>query len=114
MAGRCSFVPSKTSKSEIFCRRTALFTKNRISAIVASRMKASDLSQTSLRILNLEDDDNDAELNRAMISSRWPHWEVVQVGGRAEFIAALEEGGFDLILSDYTIPGFDGFQALAM
>ncbi len=68
----------------------------------------------SLRVLNLEDNANDAELNNAMISARWPHCELVRVETREEFAAALDEGDFDLILSDYTMPGFDGRQALAL
>src|SRR5262249_34183359 len=33
---------------------------------------------------------------------------------KASFVKALPQGGFDLILSDYFIPGFDGLSALAM
>ena len=68
----------------------------------------------NLRILNLEDDLTDAELNQAMLSARWPECEVVRVDSKEEFIKALEAGGFDLILSDYTIPGFDGRSALQL
>lgn len=67
-----------------------------------------------LRILNLEDELPDAELNQAMLSARWPECELVRVADRAEFVTALEAGGFDLILSDYTIPGFDGREALKL
>jgi PAS domain S-box-containing protein len=70
--------------------------------------------KTSLRILNLEDNANDAELNGAMLSARWPACELVRVATREDFMAALEAGGFDIILSDYTMPGFDGRQALAL
>ena len=31
---------------------------------------------------------------------------------RDDFVAALEQGGVDLILSDYSLPGFDGMSAL--
>ena len=68
----------------------------------------------SLRILNLEDSANDAELNKAMVSARWPNCEFVHVVTRQDYIAALETGDFDVILSDYTIPGFDGRQALTL
>jgi PAS domain S-box-containing protein len=70
--------------------------------------------KTSLRILNLEDNANDAELNGAMLSARWPECQLVRVETREDFITALEDGGFDIILSDYTMPGFDGRQALAL
>ena len=68
----------------------------------------------NLRILNLEDDLQDAELNQAMLSARWPDCQLIRVVSRSEFVEALDAGGFDLILSDYTIPGFDGRQALEL
>lgn len=67
-----------------------------------------------LRILNLEDNAMDAELNEAMISARWPHCEMTRVSTREDFVAALEHDSFDLILSDYTIPGFNGREALTL
>ena len=70
--------------------------------------------KTSLCILNLEDNEADAELNRAMISARWPHTELVRVDTRAGFVARLEQKKFDLILSDYTMPGFSGRDALML
>lgn len=66
----------------------------------------------SLCILNVEDNEADAELNKAMISARWPQTELVRVDTRADFIARLEERKFDLIFSDFTMPGFDGREAL--
>ncbi|MBE0544410.1 MAG: response regulator [Verrucomicrobia bacterium] len=68
---------------------------------------------TPLHVLNLEDDANDAGLNEAMLSARWPDCCFVRVDNRADFFAALEQGGLDLILSDYTMPGFNGREALA-
>lgn len=37
-----------------------------------------------------------------------------RVDTRRGFVAALEKGGFDLILADYSIPGFDGMTALSL
>jgi CheY-like chemotaxis protein len=68
----------------------------------------------SLHVLNLEDDAKDAELNEAMLSARWPDCRFVRVDNRADFVAALEPKGLDLILSDYTVPGFNGRDALAL
>jgi PAS domain S-box-containing protein len=68
----------------------------------------------TLRILNLEDNANDAELNRAMISARWPHSHFERVDNREAFVAALEGHELDLILCDYTMPGFSGREALAL
>jgi len=67
-----------------------------------------------LRILNVEDCEKDAELNRSMLSARWPHCELVRVDNRNDFIEALDHGDFDIILSDFTMPDFDGQQALEL
>lgn len=70
--------------------------------------------KTVLSVLNLEDSVEDAELNQAMLSARWPHCQLVRVDTREGFMAELEAGGFDVILSDYTMPGFGGSHALAI
>jgi PAS domain S-box-containing protein len=70
--------------------------------------------RTVLRVLNLEDCVEDAELNQAMLTARWPQCQLHRVQRRDEFEAALATGGFDLILSDYTMPSFSGSQALAL
>lgn len=70
--------------------------------------------KSSLRILNLEDSERDAELTEAMISARWPECQVTRVDTRDDFLAALDEGDIDLILSDYTMPNFSGRDALAI
>jgi PAS domain S-box-containing protein len=67
-----------------------------------------------LRILNLEDNENDAELNGAMLSARWPKCQLVRVDNRQDYLVALAQGNIDVILSDYTMPGFDGRTALAL
>jgi PAS domain S-box-containing protein len=67
--------------------------------------------KATLRILHLEDSARDAELTEAMISARWPDCHFVRVDTREDFLAALE-GDVDLILSDYTMPGFSGRDAL--
>jgi PAS domain S-box-containing protein len=67
-----------------------------------------------LRILNLEDSPLDAELVQAHLSEGGISFEQVRVQTRADFAAALEEGGFDLILEDFALPSFDGLSALEM
>lgn len=64
-----------------------------------------------LRILHLEDNARDAELTEAMISARWPECHFLRVDTREDFLTALA-GDVDLILSDYTMPGFSGREAL--
>jgi PAS domain S-box-containing protein len=65
-----------------------------------------------LRILHLEDNPNDAELTRATLEADGIECALFRVETRKDFIAALESGKFDLILSDYSMPNFDGLFAL--
>ena len=65
-----------------------------------------------LRILFLEDDAEDASLVQAHLEAEHIGCETTRVETRAEFSAALEKGGFDLILADYKLPSFDGLSAL--
>jgi PAS domain S-box-containing protein len=65
-----------------------------------------------LRILYLEDDPGDAELVLETLASDGIECQVTRVETEADFITSLEQGGFDLILADYTLPSFDGLSAL--
>jgi PAS domain S-box-containing protein len=67
-----------------------------------------------LRVLNLEDNAVDAELNQSMLSARWPECDFIRVDSRERFTEMLNWRGIDLILSDYTMPGFNGIEALAL
>lgn len=69
---------------------------------------------SGLRILLLEDSLLDAELIHALLNEGGIACGQVHVKTQAEFQAALEQDGFDLILSDYSLPGFDGITALLM
>ena len=68
--------------------------------------------KSSLRILHLEDDPRDAELVQETLETDGIRCHVTRVETEADFIASLEQGGFDLILADYTLPSFDGLSAL--
>ncbi|MDP2601699.1 MAG: GAF domain-containing protein [Deltaproteobacteria bacterium] len=65
-----------------------------------------------LHILHLEDSLKDAELIQAKLDAEGIACDVTRVDTREGFIAALERGGFDLILGDYSLPSFDGLSAL--
>lgn len=67
-----------------------------------------------LRLLHLEDDPVDAELiTTTLIEGNIPCQSQL-VDTRQAFVAALKEGRMDLILADYSIPGFDGMTALTL
>jgi signal transduction histidine kinase len=65
-----------------------------------------------LRILYLENDLADAELVHETVEADGIACELNRVEAEGEFRAALQRGGFDLILADYTLPAFDGLSAL--
>lgn len=65
-----------------------------------------------MRLLHLEDSPRDAELVEHVIRQEWPACDIRRVTSVDDYRAALTAGGFDLILSDYTLPGFDGLVAL--
>ena len=65
-----------------------------------------------LRILHLEDNPADSELIHETLAMEGISGEVVRVETESEFVSALQLGGFDLILADYTLPSFDGISAL--
>src|SRR3984957_19839866 len=68
--------------------------------------------KSQLRILYLEDDPRDAELVQETLENDGLRCQIKRVDTEADFIAALEQGGFELILADYTLPSFDGLSAL--
>lgn len=70
--------------------------------------------KSPLQILHLEDDPTDTELVQRTLKSGGIDCVMARVQSRDEFEAALERGGFDLVLSDYSLPGFDGFSAAEM
>jgi PAS domain S-box-containing protein len=65
-----------------------------------------------LRILYLEDDPRDAELLQATLEAEDIPCTVTRVETEGEFSRLIQQGGFDLILADYTLPSFDGVSAL--
>jgi PAS domain S-box-containing protein len=65
-----------------------------------------------LRLLLVEDSEDDAQLlvRRLKIEGFAPEWERVE--DASGFRAALDRGGWDLILADYALPRFSGLDAL--
>ncbi len=70
--------------------------------------------KTPLRLLHLEDDPVDAELITTTLMEGNIPCQSQLVDTCQAFVTALKEGRMDLILADYSIPGFDGMTALIL
>jgi transcriptional regulator with GAF, ATPase, and Fis domain len=64
------------------------------------------------RVLILEDLASDAELLEAELRRAGLRFDVVRATDRPSFLALLEESTPDIVLADYSIPGFSGMDAL--
>jgi signal transduction histidine kinase len=69
-------------------------------------------ARTSLRILHLEDNLNDRELVQMALLQDGLNGHFLSVETRQDFESAIRKGGFDLIISDFTMPAYDGESAL--
>src|SRR5260221_9902460 len=68
--------------------------------------------EAKVRLLHLEDNPTDSELVELALREAGMDWDLVRVESRDAFVAALEEGGFHLVVSDYSLPSFNGLDAL--
>ncbi len=69
---------------------------------------------SQVTILMLEDSDLDAALIERELSRSVLDISFQRVAARAPFADALKRGGFDLILSDFSLPDFNGVEALEL
>lgn len=65
-----------------------------------------------LHIVHVEDNLKDAALIEAFLETEGIDCDITCVSRRNDFCAALEKPLLDLILSDFSMPGFDGLSAL--
>jgi PAS domain S-box-containing protein len=72
----------------------------------------SVLGMRALRGLLVEDSRLDVELLRVQLERAWPSVDLEVVREEAAFIDALRAGSWDVILSDYELPGFTGADLL--
>ena len=75
---------------------------------------STEFLQRPVRILHLEDNENDQILVREMLLAEGLTCEFVTVKCREDFDSTLRESKYDLIISDYTLPSFDGLRALSL
>jgi two-component system cell cycle sensor histidine kinase/response regulator CckA len=68
--------------------------------------------ERTIRVLHLEDDPGDAALISHKLAVEGLAWDIVHVGDKAHFEAALARESFDLVICDYNLPGYDGLTAI--
>src|SRR5260221_9320885 len=76
-------------------------------------MKAPQAARM-LRILHVEDDPNDAVLIASALKQEGLQCNIHRVDSGTALELALTTGAFDLVLSDYSLPGFNGLAALKL
>jgi signal transduction histidine kinase len=81
-------------------------------ASAASPAPAGDARE--LRILLLEDNVPHAELVEHFLRTSGLKFNITRVDTREAFLTQLEQHPPDMILSDYALPSFDGYAALAI
>jgi PAS domain S-box-containing protein len=75
-------------------------------------MKKTEESKILLNVLCLEDIMKDAELLKEMLADAGYKVVMDIATGEKEYLSFLEGGKYDIILSDYTLPGFEAPAAL--
>lgn len=77
-------------------------------------MNDTSKHRRAARVLLLEDSDIDAEIVCAHLQHTQLNLDVVRASCRAEYERAVASQALDLILADYSLPDFTGFDALAI
>jgi CheY-like chemotaxis protein len=67
-----------------------------------------------IQILLVEDDELEAELLERRLRRDGLHFALVRVQTAVAMTRALESGRWDIVLSDFNMPGFSGQDALAL
>lgn len=76
--------------------------------------KPFERKYSSVRIIHLEDNLLDRELVAAMLENNGIECELIYAQDRESFRQVLEAEDADLIISDFTLPGYDGGRALEL
>jgi two-component system, cell cycle sensor histidine kinase and response regulator CckA len=66
----------------------------------------------ALRLLHLEDSPRDAAIIHHRLEAEGVACDIILATGKESFETALTQEPFDLIISDYNLPGYDGITAL--
>jgi PAS domain S-box-containing protein len=71
-----------------------------------------DIEKQALKLLVIEDSKHDLELMTELLSEAGYVLDLTYVKEKAGFCKALNETTFDVIISDFNLPGFDAFGSL--
>ncbi|HEY2381833.1 MAG TPA: PAS domain S-box protein, partial [Terriglobia bacterium] len=75
-------------------------------------MKSERPAAAALRILHLEDDPLDGEFLQVNLREAGLQCDILRVDTKSGFVTALQEREFDLVISDLSLPAFNGMAAL--
>jgi CheY-like chemotaxis protein len=75
-------------------------------------MKTKAMSNGKLKLLSLEDEPRDAEIIRELLIDSGFDLVMDCTAIEKDFVSFLRGNTYDIILSDFKLPGFDGFAAL--
>lgn len=67
---------------------------------------------TKIKVLQVEDDETDSLLVLRQLKKDGFDVDYVRVKTRPDMEAELDKGGWDIVISDYSMPGFSGLEAL--
>ena len=72
----------------------------------------NDITGIHLKVLILEDSPHDLELIQELLTDAGYILDLTHVENEREFASSLRESCYNIILSDFSLPGFDAFGAL--
>ncbi len=70
--------------------------------------------QPILKILSLEDSEQDFEIIREQLIAAGITLKISRVDKESDFVSLLRTNSYDIILADFKLPGFDAFGALQL
>ena len=80
----------------------------------AARLINSSLSSSLVKLLSLEDDEEDFEFINDTLKQSGLLFVIKRVHTKADYVNALIEYNPDVILSDHSLPLFDSVEALQL
>lgn len=92
----------------------ALMQRARLNTMVVGQDNSRQREHQRLRVLLVEDSEQDALLLQLQLKQAAWEADCKRVHSEKTMRAALEDGEWDLVISDYVLPGFSGMRALSI